>query len=90
MSEAGTDYIYLPDLKFTVGGTEHTADGLLCPTQYGGYLTRLFLAEQVPGRGQNWTTHLVCGRNWHTWSWNGVPANFSLPQILSAHLGALR
>ena len=90
MSEAGIDYVYLPALKFTVGGTERTSDGLLCPTQFGGYLTRLFLLEPVRERGQNWTSHMICGRNWHTWSWQGVSATLSLPQMLAAHLGALR
>jgi hypothetical protein len=90
MPEAGIDYVFLPGLKFTVGGKERTVDALLCPAQSGGYSTRLFLAEPVPERGQNWTSHVICGRTWQTWSWNNVPANLTLPQILLAHLVALR
>lgn len=90
MTDAGIDYIYLPALKVVTGEVQRIVDGMLCPMQHGGYATRLFLAEPVQGRGQNWTVHTILSRTWHTWSWNGVPANLSLTQILSAHLGALR
>lgn len=90
MSEGGTDYVYLPALKVLTSNTHLTIDGLLCPSQHGSYLTRLFLAEPIQGRGQNWALHTILSRTWHTWSWNGVPSNLSLSQILSAHLRALR
>jgi hypothetical protein len=89
VSEAGTDYIVLPGLKFSVAGVDQQMDVLLCPSQSGGYETRLFLAEPLPQRRSPWTSHYLCGRTWHTWSWNGVPATLSLLQILSLHL-ALR
>jgi len=88
--EAGIDYVFLPSLKLTVGSEERMVDALLCPAQHGGYSTRLFLAQSVPERGQNWTSHVICGRTWQTWSWNQVPAELTLPQILLAHLRALR
>lgn len=90
MSDGGIDYIFLPDLKVTVGEKECVLDALLCSMQHGGYTTRLFLAEPIPQRGQNWTTHNILSRSWHTWSWNNVPASLSPMQILSAHLRALR
>jgi hypothetical protein len=90
MADAGIVYIFLPSLKVPVGQEERVLDALLCPAQHGGYTTRLFLAEPVPQRGQNWTTHNILSRLWHTWSWNNVPASLSAMQILSAHLGALR
>lgn len=90
MPDAGIDYIFLPGLKVGVGQEERVLDALLCPVQHGGYSTRLFLAEPLPQRGQNWTIHNILSRSWHTWSWNNVPANLSLMQILSAHLKALR
>ena len=90
MPVAGIDYIFLPSLKVTVGQEERILDALLCPTTHGGYTTRLFLAEPISQRGQNWTTHNILSRLWHTWSWNNVPASLSLMQILSAHLRALR
>jgi hypothetical protein len=88
--DAGIDYIFLPGMKVFVGQAERVLDALLCPVQHGGYTTRLFLAEPIPQRGQNWTTHNILSRTWHTWSWNNVPANLSPMQILSAHLKALR
>lgn len=90
MPDAGIDYIFLPGLKVSVGQEERILDALLCPVQHGGYATRLFLAEPIPQRGQNWTTHNILSRSWHTWSWNNIPASLSPMQILSAHLRALR
>lgn len=90
MSDGGIDYIFLPGLKVTVGQEERVLDALLCPVQHGGYTTRLFLAEPIPQRGQNWTSHNILSRSWHTWSWNNVPASLLPMQILSAHLRALR
>ena len=90
MPDAGIEYIFLPGLKLTIGQEECVLDALLCPVQHGGYTTRLFLADPIPRRGPNWTTHNILSRSWHTWSWNNVPANLSPLQILSAHLKALR
>lgn len=90
MPDGGIDYIFLPGLRVSVGDEERVLDALLCPVQHGGYTTRLFLEEPIPQRGQNWTTHNILSRLWHTWSWNNVPANLSPMQILSAHVGALR
>lgn len=89
MSEAGITYIYLPNLKITTGGQTRILDALLCPVKYGGYTTRLFLAKPIQNKGQNWTTHVILSRTWHTWSWNHVPASLASLQILSAHLRAL-
>ena len=73
VSEGGIDYVRIPDLNITTGGQKRTLTGLLCPSQYGGYLTRLFLSEPIPGRGSNWTTAYINGSTWHVWSWNHVP-----------------
>lgn len=88
--DVGVDYIFLPALKISVGQEERVLDALLCPVQHGSYSTRLFLAEPIPQRGQNWTTHNILSRQWHTWSWNNVPASLLPMQILLAHLIALR
>lgn len=90
VTEVGTEYVLLPKLRFESSGQAQEMDALLCPSQSGGYQTRLFLSAPLSQRGANWTTHYLCGRAWHTWSWNGVPASLTLPQILLAHLGALR
>jgi hypothetical protein len=90
MPDGDLTYVYLPGLKIMCGEVELVLDALLCPVQHGGYSTRLFLAEQVQGRGQNWSVHNILSRTWHTWSWNHVPATLTPMQILSAHLKALR
>ena len=63
---------------------------LLCLGQHGGYTTRLFLQQAIPGRGANWSSHVVLGRPWWTWSWNQVPASLRPAEILAEHLRGLR
>ena len=88
MLEAGITYIFLPGLKHPLG--HGTLDGLLCLQQHSGYTTRLFLSAVIPGKGNNWSTHTILSRTWHTWSWNNVPANQRPAEILAQHLRALR
>jgi len=88
MSESGIEYVFLPGLRHPCG--PGVLDALLCPQQHSGYLTRLFLSASVPGKGANWSTHTILSRIWHTWSWNHVPANQRLAEILAQHLRALR
>lgn len=47
-----------------------------CCALYSTAVTPLdFLGwHPIPRRGQNWTTHNILSRSWHTWSWNNVPA----------------
>lgn len=90
MAEGGKDYIFLPGLKVTVGSDVRELDGLLCPSEVNGYTTRLYLSAPVPERQNNWQASTILGRNWHTWSWNNVPANIPLAQMLLEHLRALR
>lgn len=91
-SEAGKDYVYLPGLKVSTDGRVIEMDALLRPGEHSGYASRLFLVEALPakGRGGAWTAHAICGRTWHTWSWNNVPATLPLAQMLLEHLWALR
>lgn len=88
--EAGIEYVHLPALSLPPGAAPSQSEALLCPQQHGGYVTRLFLASPVAGRGANWTAHTIFGRNWHSWSWNGVSPSLRLAQILSEHLRGLR
>lgn len=96
LNEAGYKYVYLPKLKFKVGGEVKCLDALLCASAHSGYPTRLFLEAQIIERPQingmpaNWTNHVILGRNWWTWSWTGVPADLPAVQILLAHLKALQ
>lgn len=90
VSEAGADYVRIPNMSVMTGGHQRNLTGLLCPTRHGGYETRLFLSERIPERGNNWTTAYINGSAWHVWSWNGVPSHMTLLQILSAHLRAFQ
>jgi len=89
IADAGIDYIYLPKLRVKTGNDTQTVDALLCPAKHSGYTTRLFLEKPIQKRGKNWSVHSILGRTWHTWSWNNVPENLSLMQILSAHMRPL-
>src|SRR5438445_12426029 len=84
MIDGGITYIYFPELKPPCA--PGIMEALLCIQQHGGYTTRLFLSQQVPGKGQNWTTHQILGKTWYTPSWNNVPANLRPAQILRLHL----
>lgn len=88
MSDGGISYIHLPTLKLPCA--PGTVEALLCIQQHGGYTTRLFLSQQVQGKGANWSSHQILGRTWYTWSWNNVPAALRPAQILRCHLEALK
>lgn len=90
MVEGGTSYIFLPQIKVLAAGVTVVMDALLCPGPHNGYTTRLFLSAAIPARGANWTQWQIFGRTWHTWSWQNVPANLPLIQIVLEHLRALR
>lgn len=89
-NEGGTDFVVLPGIKATVAGTARVTDALLCPGPHNGYSTRLFLSQPFPERGANWSQWLIFGRNWHTWSWQSVPADIPWIQMVLEHLSALR
>ena len=90
LTENGCEFVLLPGLKVAVGTVVHIRDALLCPREMHGYLTRLFLSEPIPGRGQNWRQFMFFAQAWHSPSWQGVDAGLSLPQMLLAHLAAYR
>jgi len=78
--------IYLPAAKFKAGGADRQMSLLLYPEKHGGYDTRLFFEQEIVGRGQNWTPHVVAGRAWVAPSFNHVPPTLPLLQMLAAHL----
>lgn len=90
MAEGGRTYVFMPALKLPSGCTPPQIDALLCLSEHSGYSTRLFLKEPVSGRGQNWTSHVILGKSWHTWSWNYIPASLRPLAILAEHLRGLR
>lgn len=88
VSDCGTELVLLPGLKVRVNGHVRVLDGLLCPSELHGYTTRLFLSDQVEGKGQNWKPYVIIGRTWYAPSWQGVESTLPLPQMLLAHLDA--
>lgn len=89
-AEGGVDFVVLPRLVLPEGCAPREMKALLCLGQHGGYTTRLFLQQAVAGRGANWSSHVVLGSPWWTWSWNQVPANLRPAEILAEHLRGLR
>lgn len=91
MAEGATTYIYLPGLHLPPGCVPSVVDALLRPGPGpDGYTTRLFLSAPFPQKGQNWTVHRILDKPWHTYSFNNVPADLRLIEILANHLNVLR
>jgi hypothetical protein len=90
MAEGGVDLVFIPRLILPEGCIPRETPALLCTGQHGGYTTRLFLPAIIPGKGANWTQHVVLGKTWYTWSWNQVPAGLRPAEILAEHLRGLR
>jgi len=90
MTEAGMDLVFMNKLRVRVSGQVHELDAVLCPGGHSGYTTRLFLSQPFPQKASNWSVHQLLGRQWHTWSWQGVPPDQPLLQMLMCHLDALR
>ena len=89
LSEGGQPVVLMPGFGFTAGGQAQTMDLLLVPFAHSGYVTRLFVARQIAGRGANWKEYRVAERNWWAPSWNHVPATMSWTKMLLAHLRAV-
>jgi hypothetical protein len=89
VSEGGSEFVHLPTLKIPVGDRLETRDALLSLNPHTGYVSRLYLSAPIAGRGQNWTSHAVLGRTWHTPSWNNVPAGRPI-EMLPQHLKVYR
>jgi len=90
MNEAGIEMVALEGLKLRSDSAVHVVDALLCPSMHSGYQTRLFLSQPFPQKCNNWSIHQFLGRAWHSWSWQGVPADLPLLEMLMCHLDPLR
>jgi hypothetical protein len=87
-TEAGQSFVDLPGLKIPVGSGTVERDALLTLQAHSGYTSRLLLSQPIPApRTQNWTTHTMLGRAWHTPSWNNVPPGRPVEMLLQ-HLKA--
>jgi hypothetical protein len=82
--------VYLAGLRFRAGSEDVIMDALLCPQEHSSYTTRLFLERTVPTRGGQWTVHPFLGKSWHACSWQNVPKDQSLLEILLQHLAAYK
>lgn len=89
LREGGQPMPMLRGFRFIAAGRPHQMDLLLAPFAHSGYVTRLFFAEQIAGRGANWKQLYVVNRNWWAPSWNHVPASLPWTKMLMAHLGAV-
>ncbi len=83
-------YIYIPKLRLPSGCQPQEVEALLCLVGHNGYMTRLFLSQQITNRLGGWAPIYVQGRTWYTWSWNGVAPQLRPAEILAEHLRALR
>ena len=88
MKEQGRQYVYIPTLKLP--GDPGTCEALLCLSEHSGYTSRLFLAQPVSAKGQNWTIHRIFDRPWHSWSWQNVAPSGKPLSVLANHLQALQ
>ena len=92
VSEQDALFVFLSELRFQCEGQTQSCDALLSPYEVAalsGYTSRLLLKQQAPKAGLNWTVVTALGDQWHTWSWQGIPSEWSLVEILSNHLKAL-
>lgn len=89
MSEGEHEFIDLPSLTIHVGDKTVVRDALLSLKAHTGYTSRLYLSAPIEGRGNNWTTHTVLGRTWHTPSWNNVMPGRPVEMLLQ-HLKVYR
>ena len=90
LREGAMTFVHMPGLVIATRGGPIARDALLCPYEYGGYKTRLFLDAIVPGPLANWTEHTLFTRKWFTWSWNNIVAEQQWTSILANHLAAFR
>jgi len=91
LTDGPLNLVHLSKLQLeTNGQLIEMPEALLCLSGHQGYLTRLYLSQQVPKNSLNWQIETVLGRSWHTWSWQGIPQAHRPAQILAQHVGALR
>ena len=90
LADGPLQLIHFPRLSIETDGNTIGMEALLCLSAHQGYSTRLFLSNPIVGKLANWTVHSILGRQWHTWSWQGIQPSDRPAQILAQHLRALR
>jgi hypothetical protein len=89
LTEGGTFFFHMEELRLPAGCTPATCDALLCPTAKDGYPSRLyFSALIVAPYPKNWNVSgaRIGEKNWWAFSWRVDLASPSLSQLLIAHL----
>lgn len=91
ISEGERRFVFMESLRFLVKGMERQMDVLLCLNwPNSSYPTKLFLPENI-GLGLNWNENaFILGRQWFSWSWQGVSPDQAPLAILAGHLEAFR
>jgi hypothetical protein len=87
--EGGQPLVFIPGLCVRSARAVIQTDAILCPRRHASasYPTRLFLRQQVPNRGQNWSHHVIRGLSgWYSPSFDGVPDSMPWLEMLAAHL----
>ena len=90
--DQGKPYVLLSNLRLPDGCTPANCDALLCLADRDGYPSRLFLSERIKSNTErNWNSLnvTILERNWHAYSWTGVPVGRPV-EMLAQHLMALR
>ena len=85
--DGGMLYVHFPSLTLP---NDTVVEALLLLTGSAPYTTRLFLSAQVPGKGSNWSQHVILTKTWWTWSWKDVPSDIRYVEMLANHMSALR
>ena len=88
-TETEQPLVYLPDLRVSSAGKQHTVNVLLCPRARDSYQTRLFFSERLPCN-RNWSVFNIKGITWHAISWQGIPANDDWMEILASHIETVK
>jgi len=90
LTEGTLTFILLRGLQFQHKRELIKIDALICPQKHDGYPTRIFLDRKLEIDGTaNWKVYQFLGSNWHSWSWNNIPKEQRLIQILADHLSPL-
>ncbi|MBL7836736.1 MAG: hypothetical protein JNM67_04410 [Bacteroidetes bacterium] len=89
--EGGYTYFLLQNVKLPIGCIPNMTDVLFCPTPHSGYESRLYFPQIITGcPSRNWNGNaVILNKNWHSISWNNVPAGLSLKDKFLCLLKAL-
>ncbi len=80
-------YLHFPEMRVYSDGEFVPVSALLdCFTNP----TKLFLSQPFHNKGANWSTSVIRGHEWHTFSYGGVSNSLPPISILANHLDVLR